>query len=66
MHSPSTPPTPLAELEGYGMADCDVLEGDEVSRVVTWKGSGDLSRLKGREICVHIRMSRAKLFSIAL
>ena len=40
-------------------------KGDEVSKEVTWNGSGDLSSLKGRDICVHIRMSRARLFSIA-
>ena len=47
------------------MDDCDPLEGDEVSQAVTWKGRGDLSSLKGRDICVQIRMSRAKLFSMA-
>jgi hypothetical protein len=65
VHPPSTPPTPVTELEGFGMADCDPLEGDEVSKGVTWNGSGDLSSLNGQDICVHIRMSRAKLFSMA-
>ncbi len=63
---PSSSGTPVAELEGYGMADCDVLEGDDVSRGVTWRGGGDLSALKGRSVSVRIRMARAKVFSLAL
>ena len=65
-HKPTTPPTQVQELKGYGIEDCDVMEGDEISKAVTWRGEGDLSALKGREISVRIRMARAKLFSVAL
>ena len=65
-HKPTTPPTVVEELDGFGMGDCDVLEGDEVSRVVTWKGKSDLSALKGREVSVRFSLARAKLFSLAL
>ena len=63
---PRTPPQLVPELEGFGMEPCDVLEGDELSRQVTWKGSGDLSDLKGREVSVRIRMAKARLFSMGL
>ncbi|MCZ6676835.1 MAG: hypothetical protein O7E52_06260 [Candidatus Poribacteria bacterium] len=63
---PSTPPAPVKELEGYGLTDCDILEGDELERAVTWRGNASLSALKGRRISVRIRMARAKLFSMAL
>ena len=57
---------PPAELEGFGTEDCDVLEGDELSRVVSWKGRSDLSRFAGREVCVRFTMARAELFSVAV
>ena len=57
---------PAAELEGFGTADCDVLEGDELSRVVSWKGRSDLSKFAGREVCVRFTMARAELFSVAV
>jgi hypothetical protein len=63
---PATPPAPAVELEGYSMSDCDVLEGDEISKAVTWKGRSDLSALKGRAVSVRIHMAKAKLFWLAL
>ena len=65
-HKPTTPPTPVEELAGFGMEECDPLEGDQVSQVVSWKGRTDLAALEGRHASVRVRMMRAKLFSIAL
>ena len=63
---PRTPPGPVPEIEGYEMDVCDVMQGDELSKQVTWHGRGDLSALRGRTVCVRICMARARLFSFAL
>lgn len=63
---PSTPPRRTPELEGFELDACDPLEGDEVSRVVTWSGRHSLEALAGRSVSVRIRMARARLFSVAL
>lgn len=63
-----TPPTlPVSQtqtLEGFSFADGDVLTGDELDRVVTWKGSSDLSSLAGQTISVRLHMARAEVFSL--
>ena len=63
---PRTPPAPVPEIEGYELEACDVLDGDSLSREVTWKGNGDLSALAGREVSVRIRMAKARLYSLSL
>ena len=63
---PQTPPAPVPELAGFGMDECDVLEGDEISAQVSWRGSGDLESLRGKQVAVRIRLAKARLFSIAM
>ena len=63
---PTTPASPLEEIEGFGVEDCDVLEGDHISRTVTWRGRSDLSALEGRNLSLRFQLARAKLFSTAL
>ncbi len=53
-------------IEGYSFADCDPLHGDSLSAPMTWKGSGDLSGLKGRNVLVRLHLVKAKLFSVAV
>ena len=65
-HRPTTPASPLQELEGFGLDQCEVLAGDQVSQVVSWDGNSDLAELEGQQLSVRVRLSRAKLFSIAL
>ena len=65
-HTPSTPAAPLQELEGFGMDECEVLDGDEVSKIVTWKGRSDLGALEGQQLSVRVQLCRARLFSVAL
>ena len=48
------------------MDACDALDGDNVSREVRWKGSGDLSALEGRQVSVRVRMAKARLYSLAI
>ena len=64
-HRPTTPASPLQEIEGFGLDDCDVLAGDEIAQVVTWKGRRDLEELKGCPLSLRVRLARAKLFSVA-
>ena len=65
-HRPTTPASPLEEIEGFGVEDCDVLEGDHIARTVTWNGRSDLSALEGRNLSLRFQVARAQLFSTAL
>lgn len=51
-------------LPGYTLDDCPELIGDEIARIVAWKGGAYVSRLAGR--CVRLRfvMKDADLFAI--
>jgi len=51
-------------VEGFAMGDCDEMIGDEIRRVVTWKGSGDLSSLAGKAIRLRFVLRDADLYSI--
>jgi hypothetical protein len=63
---PVTPPQPVEPFEGFGFDDADVLVGDELERVVTWKGSADLSTLAGRQVSLRFHLCRARLFSVSI
>jgi hypothetical protein len=44
--------------------DCDIVMGDELDRVVTWKGESDLGHSDGESLqfCFQLRMT--DLFSV--
>ena len=63
VESPATPAAPVRAIEGFGLEEADVLAGDEVSRVVTWKGESDLSSLRGRKISIRLHLARARVYS---
>ena len=65
-HRPTTPASPLEEIEGFGVEDCDVLEGDHIAATVTWRGRSDLSALEGRNLSLRFQVARAQLFSTAM
>ena len=46
--------------------EADVLQGDEVSRVVTWQGRSDLASLPGRKVALHLHLARVRVFSTVL
>lgn len=48
-------------VEGFGVEDCDPLEGDCLWKGVTWRGKGDVGALADRDVCLHIRLLRARL-----
>ena len=56
-------PPPAA---GFSFADCDPLTGDDLEGLVSWQGNSDLSRFRGKEIHLRLRMARAKLFAYSM
>jgi hypothetical protein len=51
-------------IEGYALDDCPEIYGDEIERVVSWKGGSDIGRLAGRSIRLRFAMKDADLYSI--
>ncbi len=51
-------------LPGRSFADCDALSGDELDRVVTWRGEPDLGHPEGAPIILRFRLRCAELFSV--
>ena len=49
---------------GFGAEDCDIIYGNELDHVVTWRGSSDLSQFEGKEICLMFEMKDADLYAI--
>jgi hypothetical protein len=51
-------------LPGYSLTDATEMIGDQIERVVTWKGGSDLSKLAGKPIRLRFVMKDADLYSI--
>ena len=51
-------------LPGYSLADCDVLFGDQIDRVVSWKGSTDVGQLAGQPVRLRIELKDTDLYAI--
>lgn len=51
-------------LPGYALPDADEIVGDQVERVVTWKGRSDLSALAPTPIRLRFVMQDADLYSL--
>ncbi|MCL4691370.1 MAG: hypothetical protein KJ060_02530 [Candidatus Hydrogenedentes bacterium] len=51
-------------IDGFSREDCDEIVGDEIARVVTWKGSADVSSLAGKPVRLCAVMKDADLYSI--
>lgn len=50
-------------VPGFHLSDCDEIVGDEIERVVQWKGHPDLAELAGRPVRLRFAMREADLFS---
>lgn len=50
-------------LEGYTLNDCQEMIGNEIRRVVTWKGKSDVSPLAGKVVRLRISMKDSDLYS---
>ena len=49
---------------GYTLAECQEIIGDQIERVVSWKGGADVSKLAGRPVRLRLVMKDADLYSI--
>jgi hypothetical protein len=53
-----------APFRGFALADCDEIYGDQIERVVTWKGNSDLGKLAGAPVRLRFVLKDADLYSI--
>lgn len=51
-------------IPGFTVDECDRIQGNDTQYPVTWKGSGDISRLKGRSVRLVLKSRSAKLFAV--
>ncbi|MCX7428181.1 MAG: hypothetical protein NTW96_21450 [Planctomycetia bacterium] len=51
------------DVPGFTVDACDILRGNAVEQVVTWKGSSDLAALSGQPVRLKFVMRAAKLFA---
>ena len=52
-------------LPARSFNDCDVLSGDELDHLVTWRGETDLGHADGSPVTIRFRLRTAELFSVA-
>jgi hypothetical protein len=50
-------------VQGFSLADADMIQGNLIRRTVTWAGSDDVSTLKGQAIRLRFVMRGAKLYA---
>ena len=48
---------------GFAMSDCNLLYGDQIDRVVSWKAGTDVSQLAGKPIRLKVELKDADLYS---
>lgn len=53
-------------LPGFAHADCDRVDLNPLAHVVTWRGRGDLSSLRGKLVRLDVRLQCARLYAMAL
>ena len=51
-------------ISGYALAECDRVLGDQIERVVSWKGGSDLRALVGKPVRLRFKMKDVDLYSI--
>lgn len=51
-------------LPGFGAADCVPNYGDEIDRIVRWRGKDDLSSVAGRPVRLRFVMTECDLYSL--
>jgi len=51
-------------IEGYSLGDCPEIIGDQIERLVSWKGGSDVSKLAGKVIRLKFAMKDADLYSL--
>ncbi len=51
-------------IDGFTLADCGEIYGDEIERVVSWKGNSDLSKLASTPVRLRFVIRDGDLYSI--
>ena len=51
-------------IPGYALADCDPIQGDAISGIVTWKNKPDVQPLSGKPIRIRFVMNEADIYSL--
>jgi hypothetical protein len=51
-------------IEGFTLAECPEIIGDEIERVVRWKSGSDVSRLAGKPIRLRFLLADGDLYSV--
>lgn len=51
-------------VAGLSLSDGREIVGDEIERVVTWKGGSDVGRLAGKPVSLRFVMKDAELYSL--
>jgi hypothetical protein len=51
-------------IDGFTLAECPEVIGDEIERVVRWKSGSDVSRLAGRPIRLRFLLADGDLYSL--
>ncbi|MDF1746387.1 MAG: hypothetical protein P1V19_22010, partial [Gimesia sp.] len=51
-------------IPGFSLADSQEQIGNEVNRIVTWKGGNDLNSLSGKPVRLRFVMKDADLYSL--
>lgn len=65
VEQPHSPPRPIEAFPGFGLDAAEILQGDELARVVRWNNKSDLAVLRGEEVAVRLHMYKAKVFATA-
>lgn len=53
-------------IAGFTAADCDVFRGDAVHHRLSWRGSDDLTALRGRRVMLRMAMRHAEIYSFTV
>ncbi len=51
-------------VEGFSLEECPEIIGDEISRIVSWKGGSDVGSLAGKPVRLRFVMKDADLYSL--
>jgi len=51
-------------IPGYGIEDCDTIQGNDTRYAVTWHGKDDLSALNGNRVRLLLRSRNTKLYAV--
>ena len=53
-------------ITGFTSDDCDVFCGDDTSHTLSWRGSSDLSTLRGKRLMLKMALTHADIWSFVL